>query len=74
MSCCGSRRAALRQASTPRAGAMPRILIEYAGTGPVLEIGAVTGAQYHFAAKGARVSVDVRDAAKVLSRGEMRRM
>jgi len=71
-SCCGAKRAALRPPSA-RAVSTPRILIEYAGAGAVLEIGTVTGSHYHFAATGARVRVDARDASRVLARGDMRR-
>jgi hypothetical protein len=48
-------------------------MIEYSGAVPVLGIGAVTGWPYRFAARGARVSVDVRDAPHLLARADMRR-
>jgi len=70
--CCGGKRAALRNATAPRA-ALPRVVLEYLGTELLVQIGPVTGMRYHFGSRGALVSVDARDAARMLARGDLRR-
>jgi hypothetical protein len=52
----------------------PRVLIEYMGHDPLLEVGAATKAHYRFPAFGARLLVHVRDARGLLARKDMRRL
>jgi hypothetical protein len=52
----------------------PRIVVEYLGADLLVQIGSATGMRYHFATRGARASVDARDAARMLTRGDLRRV
>ena len=77
MSCCGGKRALLRQsaAGSPAASGLPRVVLEYVGTAGRIEIGPATGVKYRFGWRGVRVSVDARDAAIFLAQhGDLRRL
>jgi len=71
MSCCGQGRAALRAASSARAGEVVgngerRLLIEYRAGAPVAVRGVATGRLYRFDAASARQYVAEGDAAALL--------
>ncbi len=76
MSCCGSRRAALRAQFTAEAP-MPLgppvlqapVALAHAGAGAMLARGAHTGLTYVFAGGGAALEVDGRDAPALLACG-----
>jgi len=73
MPCCGSRRAAARQAPAQRAGsaAPPRQAqaraFTYAGNGRLTVTGPMTGAIYQFTAQGGPVQVHAADVTSLLS-------
>jgi hypothetical protein len=73
MSCCGERRAALRQEPRPTpAGAPGRwvsgaVELEYLGAGRLTLTGPVTGTVYRFGHAGARVRVHGSDAPSLVS-------
>jgi hypothetical protein len=75
MSCCGKKRASLRQnlavAPVPRANLaaflMPSVALEYSGPGRLAVTGPLTGATYLFVRNGARVRVHGADAPSLVS-------
>jgi len=68
MSCCGSQRAALRQAAVNGGGGAPAayqtgaLEFEYYGSGTLRIVGPLTGAIYNFAGNGARAVIQAADA------------
>jgi hypothetical protein len=87
MSCCGSKRqpevrndfvasgTSLAPEPGPR-GIAPNngVLFGYYGAGPLVVIGSVSGRRYHFAQRGARLPVDPRDAAGLVTNARLRRI
>jgi hypothetical protein len=73
MSCCGSRRAALRSQQTATGSVVARhwtagaMEIEYLGPGSLTVTGPATGAVYQFAAPRSRVRVHGADAPSLIS-------
>lgn len=76
MSCCGQKRAAARTASpAPEArpaGGLRHVVLQYLGSARVTYIGAATKRLYAFAAPGASVAVDARDAGGLIALGLFR--
>ena len=73
MSCCGG------GPSRGAAGIRPNIratraVFRYEGDRPVIVIGRVTGARYHFTGRGAEVAIDIRDRASVRQLPRLREM
>ena len=70
MSCCGGlRRGTIHPASEAKAngGAHATLGIEYVGASALSVIGPATGRGYHFAQRGCRLDVSVRDAPGLLA-------
>jgi hypothetical protein len=65
MSCCGSRRAALRQTTSPPSFRSSSLEFEYTGTGELQVVGPMTGTVYTFKGPGARAAVQAADAPAV---------
>lgn len=73
--CCGNKRAEFQSqrassghagagVSSPTIPAMPsvtKVIFEYLGQTPLNVIAPVSGRRYHFASRGARITVDPRD-------------
>jgi hypothetical protein len=77
MSCCGRKRAAIvrttsPKADAPRAAALRHVVLQYLGSARVTYIGAATKRLYAFAATGANVTVDARDAGGLIALGLFR--
>jgi hypothetical protein len=77
MRCCGRKRAAIAhtaspKAEKPRAPALRRVVLQYLGSARVTYIGAATKRLYSFAATGANVTVDARDAGGLIALGLFR--
>jgi hypothetical protein len=77
MSCCGQKRTAIARTASPkaetrRAPALRRVVLQYLGSARVTYIGAVTKRLYSFAATGANVTVDARDAGGLVALGLFR--
>ncbi len=76
MSCCGGlRRGTISRASDANSsgGANPTIVVEYIGATALSVIGPATGRGYHFAQRGGRLDVSVRDAPGLLAIAALRR-
>ena len=70
MSCCGGlRRGTIHRPSNANAGgsANATLGIEYTGASALSVIGPATGRGYHFAQRGCRLDVSVRDAPGLLA-------
>ena len=73
MSCCGDKRAALRQEFPAGGRGESRFWIsgdiefEYSGPGQLTVLGPITGTTYRFASPGARVRVNGSDAPSFIS-------
>ena len=73
MSCCGSRRTAVRQEpAAPTSGeavywTSGPVEFEYLGSGQLTVTGPLTGVAYHFASPGTRLLVQGADAPSLLS-------
>jgi hypothetical protein len=77
MTCCGQKRAAIARTASPRAEPrrappLRRVVLQYLGSPHVTYIGAVTKRLYAFAATGANVTVDARDAGGLIALGLFR--
>ena len=71
MSCCGGKRAALRNGGSSTGAVFPpeystgALEFEYSGSGEMQVVGPMTGSIYNFAGNGSRVVVHAADAASV---------
>ena len=77
MTCCGQKRAAIARTISPKADAsrapmLRRVVLRYLGSPRVTYIGAATKRLYSFAATGANVTVDARDAGGLIALGLFR--
>lgn len=77
MTCCGQKRAAIARTASPRAEArrapaLRHVVLQYLGSARVTYIGAATKRLYAFAAAGASVTVDARDAGGLIALGLFR--
>ena len=77
MACCGQKRAAIARTASPKAEkprvpALRRVVLQYLGSARVTYIGAATKRLYSFAATGANVTVDARDAGGLIALGLFR--
>ena len=77
MPCRGQKRAAIARPTSPRleaprAPALRHIVLRYLGSARVTYIGAATKRLYAFAATGANVTVDARDAGGLIALGLFR--
>jgi len=78
MSCCGNKRAALRNGGTPAGATLPAeystgaLEFEYNGSGELQVIGPMTGAIYHFPGNGSRAVVQAADAPSVAMNPSLR--
>ena len=76
MSCCGGPyRGTILPASNGRASASAHatVGIEYTGANALSVVGPATGRGYHFAQRGCRLEVSVRDAPGLLAIASLRR-
>jgi hypothetical protein len=76
MACCGgSSPGTIRPTSEARAagGAHMTLGVEYTGASSLSVIGPATGRGYHFAQRGCRLDVNVRDAPGLLAIASLRR-
>jgi hypothetical protein len=77
MTCCGQKRVAVARTASPKVDAprvpmLRRVVLQYLGSPRVTYIGAVTKRLYAFAATGANVTVDARDAGGLIALGLFR--
>ncbi len=83
MNCCGNKRNAWQHAEQPQRGGIPAgtssaqgvktIYFEYIGPTALTVVGQITAQRYRFAAPGAVIAVDARDAASLMAVPHLKR-